>query len=116
MIANCFLYFESFITSSSFSPLRYSPSVRAPWHYHSGCLRPVSRWLSRSADALFVVGLCVIGFLKLTFLGLLRFEIKEMIQKIKVIRRDDVNMWENMLHIFFSLFNSRCCRARTSAW
>jgi len=51
------------------------------------CAKPLGEWLSTSADALFVIGLCVIGFLKLTFLGLLRFEIREMIQKIKVSMR-----------------------------
>ena len=46
-------------------------------------------WLHAAADSLFVVGFCVIGFLKFTFLGLLRFEIKEMIQKIRVLKNEN---------------------------
>jgi hypothetical protein len=45
-------------------------------------------WLRQSADVLFVLGYCVIAFLKLCFLGILRYEIKEMIQKIKVLQGD----------------------------
>ncbi|KAJ9588701.1 hypothetical protein L9F63_017993, partial [Diploptera punctata] len=43
-------------------------------------------WLRQSADVLFVLGYCVIAFLKLCFLGILRYEIREMIQKIKVLQ------------------------------
>lgn len=53
--------------------------------YTSGCEALLLFWLRQSADVLFVLGYCVIAFLKLCFLGILRYEIKEMIQKIKVI-------------------------------
>ena len=68
---------------------RFSPSARADWHHHSGCEGAVREWLHAAADSLFVVGFCVIGFLKFTFLGLLRFEIKEMIQKIRVLKNEN---------------------------
>ncbi len=71
---------------------RYSPNAGAKWHYHAGCADPVRHYFDRCADALFVIGLCVIGFLKFTFLGLLRFEIKEMIQKIKVLQSENHQM------------------------
>lgn len=53
-----------------------------------GCLQPLLRWYRNSADLLFVLGYCVIAFLKLCFLGLLRYEIREMIQKIKVLESE----------------------------
>ncbi|XP_035211655.1 CD151 antigen-like [Stegodyphus dumicola] len=51
-----------------------------------GCYEAVHRWLQHAADLLSVLGFCVIAFLKLCFLGILRYEIREMIQKIKVLR------------------------------
>lgn len=45
-------------------------------------------WLKSTADILFVLGYCVIAFLKLSFLGILRYEIKEMIQKIKLLQTE----------------------------
>lgn len=45
-------------------------------------------WLRHTADILFVLGYCVIAFLKLCFLGILRYEIKEMIQKIKLLQTE----------------------------
>lgn len=45
-------------------------------------------WLRNTADILFVIGYCVISFLKITFLGILRYEIKEMIQKIKLLQAE----------------------------
>ena len=69
-----------------FYPFFLMKSVIDRWHFHVGCHAPLGLWLSSCADALFVIGFCVIAFLKFTFLGLLRFEIKEMIQKIKVLQ------------------------------
>lgn len=54
--------------------------------YTSGCEGLLLFWLRQSADVLFVLGYCVIAFLKLCFLGILRYEIREMIQKIKVLQ------------------------------
>lgn len=48
----------------------------------------VMSWLRSTADILFVLGYCVIAFLKLSFLGILRYEIKEMIQKIKLLQTE----------------------------
>lgn len=45
-------------------------------------------WMRHTADILFVIGYCVIAFLKLCFLGILRYEIKEMIQKIKLLQTE----------------------------
>lgn len=45
-------------------------------------------WIRHTADILFVLGYCVIAFLKLCFLGILRYEIKEMIQKIKLLQTE----------------------------
>lgn len=56
--------------------------------YQQGCLDKVVAWVRNTADILFVLGYCVIAFLKLTFLGILRYEIKEMIQKIKLLQTE----------------------------
>lgn len=53
-----------------------------------GCARLIQDWMQHCADVLFVLGYCVIAFLKLCFLGILRYEIKEMIQKIKILHGD----------------------------
>lgn len=53
-----------------------------------GCARLIQDWMQHCADVLFVLGYCVIAFLKLCFLGILRYEIKEMIQKIKILQGD----------------------------
>ncbi|KAL0281267.1 UNVERIFIED_CONTAM: hypothetical protein PYX00_002303 [Menopon gallinae] len=51
-----------------------------------GCEVKLKKWLRDSAHVLGVLGYCVIAFLKLCFLGILRYEIKEMIQKIKMLQ------------------------------
>ncbi|XP_059621517.1 uncharacterized protein LOC132265076 isoform X1 [Phlebotomus argentipes] len=56
--------------------------------YQQGCIDKVIQWLKSTADILFVLGYCVIAFLKLCFLGILRYEIKEMIQKIKLLQTE----------------------------
>lgn len=56
--------------------------------YQQGCFDKLVAWLRNTADILFVVGYCVIAFLKLSFLGILRYEIKEMIQKIKLLQQE----------------------------
>lgn len=53
-----------------------------------GCTDRIVSWLRHTADILFVLGYCVIAFLKLCFLGILRYEIKEMIQKIKLLQTE----------------------------
>lgn len=54
--------------------------------YGRGCEETLVRWLRKTADLLFVLGFCVIAFAKLCFLGILRYEIREMIQKIRMLR------------------------------
>ncbi|KAI7686345.1 hypothetical protein SSS_01726 [Sarcoptes scabiei] len=54
--------------------------------YSKGCYDDIYYWLQSSTDLLLVLGFCVITFIKLCFLFLLRSEIKEMIEKIKVIK------------------------------
>lgn len=54
--------------------------------YARGCEESLMRWLRKTADLLFVLGFCVIAFAKLCFLGILRYEIREMIQKIRLLR------------------------------
>nr|XP_034185855.1 uncharacterized protein LOC117606925 [Osmia lignaria] len=54
--------------------------------YARGCEDSLIRWLRKTADLLFVLGFCVIAFAKLCFLGILRYEIREMIQKIRMLR------------------------------
>lgn len=59
--------------------------------HEKGCHAVLADWLKNRADILFVLGYCVIAFLKLSFLGILRYEIREMIQKIKLLQTEMVN-------------------------
>ncbi|XP_065215049.1 uncharacterized protein LOC135841788 isoform X2 [Planococcus citri] len=59
--------------------------------YTTGCEKRLLTWLRSSLDILFVLGYCVISFLKLCFLGILRYEIREMIQKIKILQSEQHN-------------------------
>jgi hypothetical protein len=70
----------------------FSKSEAAQWHHHRGCAEPLKQWVNSSGDALFVIGFCVIAFLKVTFLGILHYEIKEMIKKIRFIQRESQQM------------------------
>lgn len=56
--------------------------------FSQGCAERIIAWLRHTADVMFVLGYCVIAFLKLCFLGILRYEIKEMIQKIKLLQTE----------------------------
>ncbi|XP_053690555.1 uncharacterized protein LOC128739159 [Sabethes cyaneus] len=67
-------------------PVRTITACRAV--YPQGCADRIVSWLRQTADVLFVLGYCVIAFLKLCFLGILRYEIKEMIQKIKLLQTE----------------------------
>lgn len=74
------------LTTGTLTPPTFSPTHCTP---HSvACAERLLTWLRRTADALFVLGYCVIAFLKLCFLGILRYEIKEMIQKIRILRTE----------------------------
>ncbi|XP_050525419.1 uncharacterized protein LOC126896561 [Daktulosphaira vitifoliae] len=61
-------------------------------YYHPGCERALMAWIRRTADVLFVLCYCVISFLKLCFLGILKYEIREMIQKIKILHGDSARL------------------------
>lgn len=52
-----------------------------------GCYDSIASWIQRAADVLSVLGFCVITFLKVCFTFILRYEIREMIQKIQVLKR-----------------------------
>ncbi|GLV41611.1 Tetraspanin 5D [Carabus blaptoides fortunei] len=56
--------------------------------HSAGCEERLQVYLRQSADILFILGYCVIAFLKLCFLGILRYEIREMIQKIKILQAE----------------------------
>ncbi|BES95390.1 Tetraspanin family [Nesidiocoris tenuis] len=57
--------------------------------HQQNCHRVIIDWLNSTAHILFVLGYCVIAFIKLCFLGILRYEIKEMIQKIKLVQESE---------------------------
>ncbi|XP_052121351.1 uncharacterized protein LOC113211525 isoform X2 [Frankliniella occidentalis] len=59
-----------------------------PRYYRTGCEERLLVWLKSAADMLFIVGYCILGFVKVCFLGILRYEIKEMIQKIRMLQGD----------------------------
>lgn len=51
-----------------------------------GCYDSIFKWFQRTIETLSVLGFCVITFLKLCFAFILRYEIKEMIQKIQMLK------------------------------
>ncbi|KAK9512832.1 hypothetical protein O3M35_001162 [Rhynocoris fuscipes] len=57
--------------------------------YLNPCQPKIMDWLTHTAHILFVIGYCVIAFIKLCFLGILRYEIREMIQKIKLVQESN---------------------------
>ncbi|KAF2345843.1 Tetraspanin/Peripherin [Trinorchestia longiramus] len=59
--------------------------------YEKGCERPLKDWMHSSAEFLMILGFCVITFIKFCFVGILRFEIQEMIEKIKFLQGDPAN-------------------------
>ena len=69
----------------------YSP-LGSDWHYHTGCVVPLADWVKSGGDALFVIGLCVVAFVKFTFLSILRYEIKEMITKIRLMQNESTQV------------------------
>ncbi|XP_049532115.1 uncharacterized protein LOC125949266 [Anopheles darlingi] len=77
---------SSFASSGEMEEVKTIVTCRAV--YPQGCADRIVSWLRHTADILFVLGYCVIAFLKLCFLGILRYEIKEMIQKIKLLQTE----------------------------
>jgi hypothetical protein len=80
------------INDSTSSSNRDDSSLSKCEVFPVGCEEHLLNWLRRSADILFVIGYCVVAFIKLCFLGILRYEIREMIQKIKLmqVESDDI--------------------------
>ncbi|XP_046393633.1 uncharacterized protein LOC124161362 [Ischnura elegans] len=76
------------MTAHSPPPTSQSPhyGVLTGEAFATGCEARLLTWLRQSADGLFVLGFCVIAFLKLCFVGILRYEIREMVQKIRLLR------------------------------
>lgn len=64
----------------------HNTTIGAEHVFRTGCYDHLYNWLQSSVDLLSVLGFCVITFIKMCFLCLLRYEIKEMIEKIKVIK------------------------------
>ena len=59
--------------------------------YDRGCDLVLRTWMRSSTEALMILGFCVITFIKFCFVGILKFEITEMIEKIKVLQSDPAN-------------------------
>ncbi|XP_053201065.1 kinesin-related protein 10-like isoform X2 [Panonychus citri] len=78
---------DSFLTSRTTSA-DCMDSYRPENIYTNGCYAQILEWLQSSVDCLSVCGFCVITFLKLCFAFILRYEIREMIQKINLIKGD----------------------------
>lgn len=57
-------------------------------YFKPGCEQKLRKWLRDAAHILGVLGYCVLAFLKVCFLGILRYEIREMVQKIKLLQSD----------------------------
>ena len=60
--------------------------------HESGCGEFVSSWLHMTGDTLFVLGYCVLAFIKLCFLAILRYELREMVAKIKILQSEQALM------------------------
>ena len=88
-------------SSSSSSSSSSTTTTRIPLHvllqqkqlilhgHNLGCAEKILEWLDHVTDILFVIGFCIIVFLKGCFLAILRYEIKEMIQKIRLLNGED---------------------------
>ena len=59
--------------------------------YHRGCEEALKNWMHSAAESLMILGFCVLTFIKLCFVGILKFEIQEMIEKIKVLQGESSN-------------------------
>lgn len=63
-------------------------STRCLRAHSSGCDERLLAYLKATASVLAILGYCVLAFVKLCFLGILRYEIREMIQKIRILRTE----------------------------
>ncbi|XP_049822277.1 tetraspanin-1-like [Aethina tumida] len=63
-------------------------STRCETYYTAACDEVLLTYLRRTASILAILGYCVLAFLKMCFLGILRYEIREMIQKIRILKAE----------------------------
>ena len=63
-------------------------TMRCARLHSTGCEERLVAYLRSTASVLTILGYCVLAFLKLCFLGILRYEIREMIQKIRILRAE----------------------------
>ena len=85
------------VGAPSRTPFTESPSPSTPKghslvqqsQHTTGCADKILAWVNHVTDVLFVIGFCIIVFLKGCFLAILRYEIKEMIQKIRLLNGDE---------------------------
>jgi hypothetical protein len=57
--------------------------------YRHGCGVKLIQWVDHVSGILFILGFCIIGFVKACFLIILRTEIREMIEKIQILELAD---------------------------
>lgn len=65
-----------------------STVLRCSIVYQTGCEERLRYYLKHTSETLFLIGYCVIAFVKVCFIGILRYEIREMIQKIKLLKAE----------------------------
>ncbi|KRT86405.1 Tetraspannin [Oryctes borbonicus] len=63
-------------------------TARCAKPHQTGCEERLVAYLRATASILTILGYCVLAFLKLCFLGILRYEIREMIQKIRILKAE----------------------------
>ncbi|XP_060517652.1 CD63 antigen-like [Cylas formicarius] len=63
-------------------------TLRCTKVHNTGCDERLLAYLRSTASLLAVLGYCVLAFLKICFLGILRYEIREMVQKIRILRAE----------------------------
>lgn len=78
---------HTFSSSKPFPDLLCESSFDPKTIHVFGCYASILKWLQRATDILSVLGFCVITFLKICFTCILRYEIREMIQKIQMLKR-----------------------------
>lgn len=77
---------------------RQWPSTAGDIH-EAGCGEFVLNWLHQTGDILFVLGYCVLAFVKLCFVAILRYELREMVQKIKILQNEMAQPFHEMTGI-----------------
>lgn len=90
---------------------QYPTHLNLNFHIHQhrhGCADKILAWVDNVTDILFVIGFCIIVFLKGCFLAILRYEIKEMIQKIRLLNGEETSRGGAMNELIglTSMYNS----------